>query len=77
MIGLVVIVAGPMLASLYLWFTNYSLIQAPRWTGCGQRHTRMLGDDRRHNSLHVTFTFIYVIVGVPAQLIVALAIACC
>ena len=30
LIGLVVITIGPMLASLYLSFTNYSLIQAPR-----------------------------------------------
>src|SRR5215204_454646 len=54
LIGIVLITAGPMLASWYLSFTNYSLIQA-------------------HKSLSVTF--IFVIVGVPLQLIVALAIA--
>jgi multiple sugar transport system permease protein len=72
LIGLVVIVAGPMFASLYLSFTNYSLIQAPEFIGL-DNYIRMFNDPRLHKSLSVTF--IYVIVGVPLQLIVALAIA--
>ena len=72
LIGLVVIVGGPMFASLYLSFTNYSLIQAPEWVGL-DNYVRMLEDPRLHKSLSVTF--IYVIVGVPAQLIVALGVA--
>ena len=72
LIGLVVIVAGPMFASLYLSFTNYSLIQAPELVGL-DNYVRMLEDPRLHKSLSVTF--IYVIVGVPAQLIVALGVA--
>jgi multiple sugar transport system permease protein len=72
LIGLVVITIGPMLASLYLSFTNYSLIQAPKWIGLGN-YVRMLGDDRLHHSIKVTF--IYVFVGVPLQLILALAVA--
>jgi multiple sugar transport system permease protein len=72
LIGLVVITIGPMLASLYLSFTRYSLIQAPEWIGL-DNYLRMLTDARLHKSLQVTFT--YVIVGVPLQLIVALAIA--
>jgi multiple sugar transport system permease protein len=72
LIGLAVITIGPMIASLYLSFTNYSLIQAPKWIGL-QNYIRMLGDDRLHHSLKVTF--IYVFVGVPLQLILALALA--
>jgi multiple sugar transport system permease protein len=72
LIGLVVIVGGPMIASLYLSFTNYSLIQAPEFVGL-DNYLRMLDDPRLHKSIAVTF--IYVIVGVPAQLIVALGIA--
>jgi multiple sugar transport system permease protein len=72
LIGLVVITIGPMLASLYLSFTNYSLIQAPSWIGL-DNYARMLGDERLHNSLVVTF--IYVFVSTPLQLAVALAIA--
>ena len=63
LIGLVVIVAGPMFASLYLSFTNYSLIQAPEFIGL-DNYIRMFNDPRLHKSLSVTF--IYVIVGVPA-----------
>ena len=72
LIGLVLIIGGPMIASLYLSFTNYSLIQAPEWVGL-DNYVRMLSDPRLHKSLAVTF--IYVFVGVPLQLIVALAVA--
>ncbi len=72
LIGLVVITIGPMLASLYLSFTSYSLIQAPKWIGLGN-YVRMLSDDRLHHSIVVTF--VYVFVGVPLQLILALLIA--
>jgi multiple sugar transport system permease protein len=72
LVGLVVITIGPMLASLYLSFTDYSLIQAPQWTGL-DNYVRMLNDARLHNSLKVTF--VYVFVSVPLQLVLALAIA--
>jgi multiple sugar transport system permease protein len=57
---------------LYLSFTNYSLIQAPEWVGL-DNYVWMLSDPRLHKSLAVTFT--YVFVGVPLQLIMALAVA--
>jgi multiple sugar transport system permease protein len=72
LIGLVVIVAGPMIASLYLSFTNYSLIQAPEFIGL-DNYIRMLEDPRLHKSILVTFT--YVLVGVPLQLAMALGVA--
>src|ERR687894_2005071 len=72
LIGLVVIVIGPMLASLYLSFTSYNLIQAPEWIGF-ENYARMLEDPRLHNSLKVTF--IYVFVSTPLQLALALGIA--
>ena len=72
LIGLVVITIGPMLASLYLSFTDYNLIQAPVWTGV-ENYLRMLGDERLHNSLKVTF--IYVFVSTPLQLLLALGLA--
>ena len=70
--GLVVITVGPMIASLYLSFTNYSLIQAPKWIGL-DNYVRMFTDERLHNSLRVTFT--YVFVSTPLQLALALGIA--
>jgi multiple sugar transport system permease protein len=72
LIGLFVITVGPMLASLYLAFTDYNLIQAPEWIGF-ENFTRMLSDQRLHNSLRVTFT--YVLVSVPLQLALALLLA--
>jgi len=72
LIGLFVITIGPMLASLYLSFTDYSLIEAPIWTGL-DNYVRMLHDARLHHALEVTFT--YVLVSVPLQLAVALAVA--
>ncbi|TDE88794.1 sugar ABC transporter permease [Occultella glacieicola] len=72
LVGLFAFTIGPMLASLYLSFTDYNLIQSPNFTGFDNL-VRMLGDERLHTSLRVTFT--YVLVGVPLQLIVALGIA--
>ena len=71
-LGLVVITVGPMLASLYLSFTDYNLLQDPTFIGINN-FTKMLGDTRLHQSLKVTLT--YVAVGVPLQIIVALGIA--
>lgn len=71
-LGFVAITLGPVIASLYLAFTDYNLLQAPEFTGL-ENIQRMIDDPRLHQSLVVTFT--YVIVSVPLQLIVALAIA--
>lgn len=72
LLGLFGITILPMIASLYLSFTEYSLLAPPEWIGF-DNFTRMLSDSRLHNSLKVTF--IYVLVGTPLQLILALAIA--
>ncbi|MDQ0277871.1 multiple sugar transport system permease protein [Arthrobacter silviterrae] len=72
LVGLLFITVGPMLASLYLSFTDYNLLQSPNWIGL-DNFARMLRDTRLHNSLGVTFT--YVLVGVPIQLAIALLIA--
>jgi multiple sugar transport system permease protein len=71
-VGMVTITVGPILASLYLSFTNYSLLRPPKWTGLAN-YTRMFGDVRLLNSLGVTFR--YVFVSVPLQLAVALGLA--
>ncbi|MFK4082606.1 carbohydrate ABC transporter permease [Kribbella sp. NPDC020789] len=72
LLGLFLITIGPMIASLYLAFTDYNLIEAPQWVGW-ENFTRMLSDERLHNSLRVTFT--YVFVSVPLQLAIALLLA--
>ncbi|MFV2022472.1 carbohydrate ABC transporter permease [Micromonospora sp. LOL_023] len=72
LIGLFVLTLGPMLASLYLAFTNYNLLQDPSFIGL-DNFQRMLTDERLHRSLGVTF--LYVAVSVPAQLALALLLA--
>jgi multiple sugar transport system permease protein len=71
-VGLLLITLGPMVASLILGFTDYNLLQNPEWVGL-DNFTRMLTDERLHNALGVTFT--YVLVSVPLQLALALLLA--
>lgn len=70
--GLLLITAGPIVASLGLSFTDYNLIQPPEFNGV-ENISRMFGDERLHRSLGVTF--IYVFVSVPLQLLAALGLA--
>jgi multiple sugar transport system permease protein len=71
-LGLALITIGPIVASLVLSFTDYSLLESPDWIGF-ENYERMLDDPRLHNSLRVTFT--YVFVSVPFVLALALALA--
>lgn len=72
MIGMLAFTIGPVIASLFLSFTKYNLLQPPTWIGLKNYET-MLHDERLHHSLGVTFT--YVAIAVPLQLIVALGLA--
>ncbi|MGI5150325.1 carbohydrate ABC transporter permease [Plantactinospora sp. CA-294935] len=71
-VGMVVFTIGPILASLYLSFTDYTLLSPPEWLGL-ENYRRMLEDSRLHKSLLVTFQ--YVFVSVPLQLVLALGLA--
>ncbi len=77
LLGLLVFTVGPMLASLYLSFTDYNLLKSPLkdppdWIGLGN-YFEMFGDAAFWNSFRVTVT--YVAVSVPLQLLVALGLA--
>ncbi|WP_405373519.1 MULTISPECIES: carbohydrate ABC transporter permease [unclassified Microbacterium] len=72
LIGTLGLTLGPVLASLYLSFTDYNLLQPPVWAGL-DNITEMFGDARFWNSMKVTT--IYVLVGVPLQLALALGLA--
>jgi multiple sugar transport system permease protein len=63
---------GPFIASLFLAFTDYNLLNPPKWSGL-DNVKEMLGDAKLHQSLKVTF--IYTMVSVPLSLIAALAVA--
>lgn len=73
LIGIIGITALPMLASLYLSFTNYGVIGLPTWVGF-DNYVRLFTSDRRFiKSIWVTLT--YVGWSVPLVLIFSLAIA--
>ena len=74
LLGIVGITILPILASLYLSFTNNRLTRrrAPEFIGF-DNYLEMFGDDRWWNSVWVTVR--YVVFGVPLQLMVALGLA--
>lgn len=71
--GMILLTAGPLLASLYLSFTNFDLLQAPTWIGL-DNYVRMFTADTRFMRALVV-TLIYVVLGVPLNLAFALLIA--
>lgn len=57
-IGIVLITALPMLASLYLSFTDYRILAPPQWVGW-DNYVRLFTADRRFvKSIWVTLTFV-------------------
>ncbi|HMR33631.1 MAG TPA: sugar ABC transporter permease [Geminicoccaceae bacterium] len=73
LVGFFGLTLGPTLASLYLSFTNFDLLSAPRWIGLENYSYMFTADARFWQALNVTFT--YVIWSVPLKLMVALGIA--
>jgi multiple sugar transport system permease protein len=45
-LGFLLFTLGPMVASLYLSFTRYNIVQAPRWVGLENFETAFTGADR-------------------------------
>src|SRR5690606_4036388 len=69
-IGLTV---GPMITSLYLSFTHFDLLTAPRWTGVDNYMRMFTNDPKFWASMRVTMFF--VIFSVPLKLVFALGVA--
>lgn len=73
LVGFVMIVGGPFLYSLYLSFTDYSILGAPDWIGA-ENYVRMFTEDQRFwNALRVTV--VYLVLSVPLVQVVALLLA--
>jgi multiple sugar transport system permease protein len=72
LIGLVVFVIGPIVASLFISMTDWNLLNPPKWIGL-DNYTKMFGDRDFYNSLGVTLR--YVALSVPIYMIVGLAVA--
>ena len=71
--GMILLTAGPLLASLYLSFTDFDMLRTPNWVGLTNFTDMFTFDPRYMQALQVTFT--YVLIGVPLNLVVALGIA--
>jgi len=79
LIGFFVFTLYPMFYSLFLSFTEFNILQPPRWVGL-DNYTRMLfgseqipRDPRFANAFWVTFRFVFI--SVPLRLVFALGVA--
>lgn len=79
LLGFFVLTLYPMIYSLYLSFTQFNILQPPKWIGLRNYFIMFAGnaeyprDERFLNSLSVTFRFVFI--SVPLKLAFALAIA--
>jgi ABC-type sugar transport system permease subunit len=77
LLGFVIFVLGPSIASLYYSFTDYKLGRSLNWAGLDNYKT-LLGGIGAHGRRFIQAmynSFYYAIVGVPLQIITALAMA--
>jgi multiple sugar transport system permease protein len=71
-LGLVIFIAGPMVASFLLSFTRWEIVTPAKWVGLMQ-YRALLADDRFYLTLYNTAY--YVLIGVPLHLLLALLAA--
>ncbi|WP_183595859.1 carbohydrate ABC transporter permease [Paenibacillus phyllosphaerae] len=72
LIGFLLLTLWPILQSLYLSFTEYSLLDSPVWIGT-ENYSNILSDKLFVKSLIVTFTF--VLFAVPIKMMFSLLVA--
>ncbi len=72
LIGFLVFVAGPMVASFVISFMRWEIVTPPAWVGVAQ-YTKLFQDDRFYLTLYNTAY--YVFIGVPLHLLLALLAA--
>src|SRR5581483_6936784 len=73
LIGLIAFTAGPLLAVIYLSFTEYPILSEPTWVGA-RNYQRIFADDRAF-WVSLVNTAYYVAVRVPLHLGLAFAFA--
>ncbi|WP_231597449.1 carbohydrate ABC transporter permease [Bacillus sp. SA1-12] len=73
LLGFLIFTIGPMIASLYLSFTDYDMLTTPKWIGIENYITMFTQDPRFWTALKVTFTFVFI--SVPLKLAFALFVA--
>ena len=72
LIGLVVFLIGPIIASVLLSFTNWNLISSPRWVGL-ENYRDMIQSREFWQSIKVTV--FYAVLSVPLYLVLGLSLA--
>jgi multiple sugar transport system permease protein len=79
LLGFFILTVYPMVYSLYLSFTDYNVLEPPRWVGIKNYFVMFSGNDqythdaRFLNSLFVTLRFVFI--SVPLKLVFALLVA--
>jgi len=73
LIGFFAFTIIPVLASLYLAFTNYDILTAPTWAGWANFQRMFFTDPRFWKAVEATFNF--VLIAVPLRLVFAMAVA--
>jgi len=72
LLGFLIFLVGPMVASIYLSLTEYKIIKAPVWIGLAN-YVRMFSDELFYHSMQVTVT--YTALSVPLGIVAALGVA--
>jgi len=72
-IGFVLFIAGPMVASVFLSFTSWDLLTPIKWIGFDNYRKLLFNDPLLYQSLRVTS--IYAFVSVPLQVVLGLILA--
>lgn len=73
LISLLVFTAYPTLATVYLSFTQYNIVQPPEWTGLDNYRTMLFDDPAFWTA--VGNSTVYSIISVPLRLVLAFALA--
>ncbi|MCX5496484.1 sugar ABC transporter permease [Kaistia dalseonensis] len=73
LVGFLGLTLGPALASLYLSFTDYNLLESPNWVGAANYVRIATADPRFVAAMRVTL--LYVVLSVPLKLVFALLVA--
>ena len=71
-IGFLIFTIGPMLASLFFSFTDYNIVDTPRWIGI-RNYVNLFHDDLFWHSLKITFKF--AVIALPLGMVFSYMIA--
>src|SRR4051812_7985097 len=73
LIGLVVFLLGPIIASIGISMTNWNIITSPQWVGLENYHDMLFDDPNFWQSIRVTLK--YTLLSVPLYMVAGLALS--